>query len=175
MSVTAATDLPYVMGVFDNHAQAHNAVTKLVAAGFSAQEMGFAMRGDHEQLPEDEKAEAYGQAALARTSTGAVTGAVLGGVLGAISSLLIPGFGPVILAGILVMAAGGGIAGGFAGLISTMQLSDEEKHYYHRELEAGRCLVAVKAGDRYSEALAILEGAGARDAMRRGQVTGADV
>lgn len=175
MNVTETTQRPYVIGVFDTHAQAHNAVTELVAAGFSAQEMGFAMRGAHEKLPEDEKAEAYGEAALARTSTGAVTGAVVGGILGAISSLLIPGFGPVVLAGILVMAAGGGIAGGFAGLISTMQLSEEEQHYYHRELEAGRCLVVVKAGDRYSEALAILEGAGARDAMRRGQPAGTRV
>ncbi len=165
------TRRPYVVGVFDTHAQAHEAVTDLIAAGFSAKEIGFAMRGPHEKLPEDEKAEAYGDAALSRTSTGAVTGAVLGGLLGAVSSLLIPGFGPLLLSGILVMAAGGGIAGGFAGLISTMQLSDEEKHYYHRELEAGRCLVAVNAGDRYSEALAILETHGARDASRQAQPT----
>jgi outer membrane lipoprotein SlyB len=125
------------------------------------------VRSDHEQLAEDEKAEAYGEAALSRTSTGAVTGAILGGALGAISSLLIPGFGTVLLTGILVMAAGGGIAGGFAGLISTMQLSDEEKHYYHQELQRGRSLVVVKAGPRYSEAVAILESHGAVDVTRR--------
>ncbi len=173
--MTTTTDTPrrpYVVGVFDTHSQAHEAVTDLIAAGFSAKEIGFAMRGEHEKLPEDEKAEAYGDAALSRTSTGAVTGAVLGGLLGAVSSLVIPGFGvPVLLSGILVMAAGGGIAGGFAGLMSTMELTDEEKHYYHRELEAGRCLVVVNAGDRYSEALAILETHGARDATRQAQPT----
>jgi hypothetical protein len=105
-------------------------------------------------------------------STGAVAGAVLGGALGAISSLLIPGFGPVLLSGILVMAAGGGIAGGFAGLISTMHLSEEEIQYYHRALEAGHCLVFVKAGDRYSEALAILESNGAHDTARSEIKTG---
>jgi hypothetical protein len=158
---------PYVVGVFDNHYQADAAVHELIEAGFTAKEIGVAMRGDEERLGEAEKAEAYGQAALSRTSTGAVTGAILGGALGAFSSLLIPGFGPVLLTGILLMAAGGGIAGGFAGLISTMQLSDEEKHYYYHELKAGRCLVFVKAGDRYTEALAILESHGAHDTARQ--------
>jgi hypothetical protein len=166
---TTATQRPYAIGVFDNHRQADAALQDLLKAGFSAQELGFAMRGDETKLREDEKAEAYGEAAISRTSTGAVTGAILGGALGALSSLLIPGFGPVLLSGILVMAAGGGIAGGFAGLISTMELSDEEKHYYHRELEAGRCLVVVKAGDRYSEAVALLNSHGARDVSRGDQ------
>ena len=63
--------------------------------------------------------------------------------------------------------AHGGIAGSFAGLMSTMQLSEEEMHHYHRELAAGRCLVFVKAGDRYSEAVAILEEHGAHDITRQ--------
>jgi hypothetical protein len=161
-----AAKRPYVVGVFDDYHQAERAMSDLVAAGFPSREIGFAMRGDESRLREHEKAEAYGEAAVSRVSSGAVAGAVLGGALGAISSLLIPGFGPVLLSGILVMAAGGGIAGGFAGLISTMQLSEEEKLYYHRALEAGHCLVFVRAGDRYSEALAILESNGAHDTTR---------
>jgi len=168
---TDTTQRPYVVGVFADHAHADQAVHDLVGAGFSAQEIGTAVRGDHEKLGEDEKAQAYGEASLSRTSTGAVAGAILGGALGAISSLLIPGFGMVLLTGILVMAAGGGIAGGFAGLISSMQLSDDEKHYYHQEVERGRALVVVKAGDRYSEAVAILEAHGALDVNRRSQAT----
>jgi hypothetical protein len=152
---------PYVVGVFDHYQKADKAMNDLIAAGFGAKQIGFAMRGDASHLQEADKAEAYGEAAVSRTSTGAAVGAVLGGALGAVSSLLIPGFGPVLLAGILIMAAGGGIAGGFAGLMSTMELSEEEKRYYHEELEHGRCLVFVKAGDRYSEALAILESDGA--------------
>src|SRR5205823_14979048 len=139
--------------VFEDHYQADHAITQLIAAVFTAKELGTARRDNQAPLGEDEKAEAYGEAALARTSTGALTGAILGGALGAISSVLIPGFGPLLLSGILVMAAGGGIAGGFAALISTMRLSDQEKHYYHQELERGRCLVVVNAGDRYSEAV----------------------
>jgi hypothetical protein len=157
---------PYVVGVFENHHQADAAVTELLAVGFTAKEVGVAMRHE-EKLAEDEKSDAYGRAALARTAKGAVTGAILGGALGAISSLLIPGFGPVLLTGVLLMAAGGGIAGSFAGLMSTMQLSEEEMHHYHRELAAGRCLVFVKAGDRYSEAVAILEEHGAHDITRQ--------
>jgi hypothetical protein len=164
---TATTQRPYVVGIFEDHYKADAAIADLIAAGFSTKEIGTAVRSDHEKLGEDEKAQAYGEAALSRTTAGAVTGAVLGGTLGAIASLLIPGFGTLLLTGILVMAAGGGIAGGFAGLISTMQLSEEEKHYYHQELLRGRCLVFVKAGDRYSEAVAILESHGAIDVTRR--------
>lgn len=166
---TATATRPYLVGVFDNHFEADAAIRDLLGAGFSAKQIGAMKRGDEGQLQEAEKAEAYGQAAVTRTSTGAVAGAVLGGALGLFSSLLIPGFGPVLLAGILVMAAGGGLAGGFAGLMSTMELSEEEKRYYHHELEAGRTLVVVKADDRYSEALAILESHGAHDTERRSE------
>jgi len=169
MNTTSTTARPYVVGIFDDHAQAEKAVRELMNAGFPQNEIGFAMRHDEGKLSEGEKADAYGNAALARTSTGAVTGGVLGGILGAVSSLLVPGFGPLLLSGILVMAAGGAVAGGFAGLISTMQLSDEEKHYYKGELEAGRCIVVVRTPQRYSEALAILTANGARDADRRTQ------
>jgi len=158
---------PYVVGAFEDHQHADQAIAALVAAGFSAKDIGFAMRDEKSRLTEGEKAEAYGEAALARTTTGAATGAILGGVLGALTSLLIPGFGAVLLSGMLVMAAGGGIAGGFAALISTMQLSDEEKHFYQHELHAGRCMVVVKADGRYSEALAILESNGARTITRQ--------
>jgi hypothetical protein len=171
---TAITERPYVVGVFEDHYRADQAVTALIAAGFSVKEIGFVMRDEHARLGEDDKADAYREAALARTSAGAATGLILGGLMGAVTSLLIPGFGAVILTGILVTAAAGGIAGGFAGLISTMQLSEEEKHYYHREVLAGRCLVVVLAGDRYSEAVAILESNGALEVNRQqtAQTTG---
>jgi hypothetical protein len=167
------TERPYVVGVFDNHYDADEAISALLAAGFPANQMGFARRDPQAPLSKTESSDAFGQAAITRTSAGAIAGAVLGGALGAVSSLLIPGFGPVLLAGILVMAAGGGFAGGFAGLLSTMELSEDEKRYYHHHLEAGRSLVFVKGGDRYSEAVAILESHGAHDIQRDDHVRGA--
>jgi len=167
--MNATSTRPFVVGVFDDHAHAERAIHALLDAGFTEKDIGFAMRHGEGDLSEEDKADAYGHAALARTSTGAITGGILGGVLGAVSSLLIPGFGAVVLSGILVMAAGGAVAGGFAGLISTMQLSEEEKHFYKGELEAGRCIVVVRTPERYSEALAILASNGARDAERREQ------
>jgi len=167
MNSTNTTQRPYVVGVFEKYDQAEKAIKDLLDAGFTRDEIGFAMRGNTAELDEGDKAEAYGNAALARTTTGAVAGSLLGGTLGAITSLLIPGFGAVLLSGILVMAAGGAVAGGFAGLISTMQLSDEEKLYYKGELEAGRCIVVVRTPERYSEALAVLTANGARDLSRQ--------
>lgn len=163
---TAATRRPYVVGVFDDHYKADEAVTELIAAGFSTKEIGAIVRDPHGKLGEDEKAEAYGEASIERTAAGTVGGAILGGALGAISSLLIPGFGPVLFTGILVGAVAGGFGGGFTGLISSMQLTDAQKHYYHQEVLRGKTLVTVNAGDRYSEAVAILESCGARDVTR---------
>jgi hypothetical protein len=166
MAITSAIRRSHVVGVFDDHYKADEAVTELIAAGFTAKEVGTIVRDPHVPLGEDEKADAYGEASIERTATGAVTGAILGGALGAVSSILIPGFGPVLLTGMLVMAAAGGFAGGFAGLVSSMQLSDEEKHYYHQEVLRGKTLVTVNAGDRFNEAAAILERCGARDVTR---------
>jgi len=160
---TATTGRPHVVGVFDDHYKAEEAVTELIAAGFSTQELGTVVRDPKVPLGEDEKAEAYREASIERTATGAVSGAFIGGALGAVTALLIPGFGAVLVTGILVGAAAGGFAGGFAGLISSMQLTDEEKHYYHQEVVRGKALVVVNAGDRVPEAAAILERCGARN------------
>ena len=163
----AAPNRSYLIGVFDSYGQADHAVRQLLDAGFTTQDIGFAMRKDDSVLTDPEKAESYGNAAVARTTTGAVAGGVLGAALGALTTLALPGLGLVVLAGALFMGAGGAIAGGFAGLISTFQLDEEEMRYYQGELAAGRPVVAVRAGDRYSEAMSILADNGAREINRQ--------
>ncbi len=76
---TAATRRPYVVGVFDDHYKAEEAITELIAAGFATEELGTIVRDPHIPLGEDEKAQAYGEASIERTAAGTLTGALLGG------------------------------------------------------------------------------------------------
>jgi hypothetical protein len=57
----------------------------------------------------------------------------------------------------LMLAGGGAIAGGFAGLMSTVDMPEQEMHWYRQQLEKGNALVLVQTNGRYSEAMAILQ------------------
>ncbi len=149
-----------VVGAFPTLDQADSAIKELLKSGFTKENIGFAMRDGGEV--DKQETEATGQAAVVRSLGGGISGGVLGGVIGSIVALALPGFGSVVIAGLLT-AAGGAIAGSFTGLTSTMELSEEEIRWYQGELEEGRPIVAVRTNGRYSEALAIMQIHGAYD------------
>jgi hypothetical protein len=109
------------------------------------------------------------------TAAGVVGGGVVGGILGAAAALLIPGFGPAIAGGILTAVLGGAaigaVAGGLIGALTNMGVPEDEARFYQDELQAGRTLVTVQAGNRYDEALEILRQGGAYDATTRRDTT----
>ncbi len=154
-----------VVGVFPSLEQANSAIHELLQTDFTKENIGFVMRQE-EDIPEEQEAEAKGQAAVVRSLGGGISGGVLGGVIGSIVALVLPGFGPLVIAGLLT-AAGGAIAGSFTGLMSTMELSEEEIRWYQDELKEGRPIVAVRTNGRYSEALAIMQSNGAYDMTRK--------
>ena len=159
------TDRSTVVGVFENDAQARQAVNQLEEMGFTADQVGYAGHGG-DAISEDKATDVAGGAA-----TGAVGGGVIGGVLGALAAGLIPGVGPIIGAGILtatvVGAGAGAAAGGLLGGLTGLGVSEEEARYYEDEFKSGRSLVAVKAGDRYAEVRTRLRDLGAYDIERR--------
>lgn len=159
-----------VVGIFDNHALAERAIRDLLGAGFRKEEIGFAMRdaSGHEAAA---PAGASGLGGLVGGYTGAAAGGALGALLGAGICAAIPGLGPVLAAGVVGLGLTGAYLGGIAGVLIGMGVPKEEAEHYHRHVEQGRALVAVKAADRYSEALGILSAAGARDAIRQGEQT----
>ncbi len=166
------TNRSTVVGVFPTTEQADRAVTELLQAGFSRENIGFFLRDSGKEGVEmQHDAAHYEHEAVTRSVTGTITGTVLGGILGALTAVLVPGIGTVLGTGLFVAsaAATGAIAGGFTGLMSTVGLSEEEAHWFQGELEAGRPIVAVQAGNRYSEALAIMEIHGAYDMTRQGR------
>ena len=84
-----------------------------------------------------------------------------------------PGVGSILIAG-LFLAGGGALAGGFTGIMSTLDMPETEMHWYRKELEKGHALVIVQTDGRYSEALAILQIHGAFEIDREKAVEAAE-
>lgn len=162
-----------VVGVFADRAQAAQAIDALTQSGFSDSQIGFMMRQPNApatsgpggtETVETEGATELGSGAAA----GAVSGGVVGGLLGAAVALLVPGFGPILAGGLLTAslsgAALGAAAGGVLGFLVGMGVTETEARYYEGELQRGRAIVTVRAGDRGQEAQEILRRSGGYDA-----------
>jgi hypothetical protein len=159
-----------LIAAFEDRTKATRAVDELEQAGFTADEIGFALRGADVAeggMLTDTQGAKDGRGALA----GMATGAGLGAVLGAAAALLVPGVGPVIAGGVLTMAFGGAIAGtaigGIFGAMTGLGVSEEEAQFYEKEFQSGRAIVAVKAGNRCTEAAEILRRHGGYDLQNR--------
>ena len=115
---------------------------------------------------------------------GALTGSSLGGLAAiALTPLMIAFLGPMVAIGSLLVlvaeAFSGAMAGGVAGLLLGglvgSWFSNPGASSYQNELNAGRILVSVNAGDREQLARAVLREHGASDihmAGARNHLTG---
>jgi Heat induced stress protein YflT len=134
-----------VTHLFDDYAQAQNAVRELEAAGFSAADVSVVSRfGDSGELIDDASGAATG------ASIGAVAGAGTG-LLTALGVIAIPGLGPLVAAGVLAtMLAGtaaGAVTGGLVGALTDYGVSEEDAHVYSEGVRRGGTLVTVQASD----------------------------
>lgn len=164
-----------IVGVFEDHRHANQAITELHKAGFTESQIGVAMR----------HAEALGEPAVEGSHAGssALTGALAGLGLGALAGLgvlagVIPVVGPAIAAGTLGVvfsnaAAGAGIAG-LVGALVGAGVPEREAKYYQEQFEAGRTIVTVAAGDRAVEAANILSRNGAHEMRSQAAARAAD-
>jgi len=155
-----------IIGVFEDRLEAENALRDLEAAGFSSDQLGFAIRGS-DAVRGGMITDAQGTKDAKGAITGAAIGAAVGGLLAAAATLLIPGVGPVIAGGLLTTVLGGAAAGtavgGILGAMSGLEVSEEEAKYYEKHFSEGKALVAVKPGVRANEAAAILRSHGGYD------------
>lgn len=157
-----------IVGVFRERSQAERAIEELHRAGFTDEQIGFVMRdGEHQTDTVHHEGESHaGDGAVG----GMLAGAGLGGLVAAAASFLIPGFGPVIAAGlfatILGGAAVGAAAGGIVGALVGAGVPEEEARYYESEFNEGRAIVTVRAEGRTREAEDILARYGAYDMQR---------
>jgi hypothetical protein len=161
-----------VVGVFDDSADAAEALRALRSAGFKPEQISTAMLQAPEvpEAPDAEVDAGEPRQLHVDETTGILAGGVLGGLAGWLigaTAVAVPGLGALIAAGALVGALGGaGIgaaAGGLIGYLVDQGLSHDEAQYYHERVRHGAALVIVHADDRAAEAHAIIHRQGGHD------------
>jgi len=155
--------------------QAARIVDELKSAGFSANDISvlFPDKGTSRDFAHEHSTKAPEGAA-----TGGAAGGVLGGTLGwlvGIGSLTIPGVGPFIAAGPLMVALGGaavgGAVGGLLGGLIGLGIPEYEAKRYEGKIRGGNVLVSVhsESSDETKRAKTIFERAGAEDISTAGE------
>jgi uncharacterized membrane protein len=142
-----------ISAVFDNYAQANQAVDALRRLGVNDADLAVLSRNDIEGWNRHENA-VHEDNAAERAGKGLAVGAGVGALFGLIA-VAIPGVGPFITAGWLAEALGvtaggavaGAIVGGTSGAISTLLTkagyTEDEARYYGSALDRGGVFVAV--------------------------------
>src|SRR4051812_48903997 len=101
-----------IAATFEDRADAERAINALKDAGFSADQIGVALR---DRTAQGELVEDTGTNVAGGATAGLLGGGLLGGLVGflvGIGALAIPGIGPVIAGGVLATTFG--VAGGTA-------------------------------------------------------------
>jgi hypothetical protein len=154
-----------VAGIFNSTAEAESALEGLRSAGIGEESVSLLTPGtSQEQLDEVPTTETE------QEGTGKALGGVVGGALGvagglqigaAAASLLVPGVGPVLAAGLIgaaLLGVGGAATGAAAGgaLEESMArgLPHDELFVYEDALRQGRSVVLVVADDEATEGIA---------------------
>lgn len=164
-----------VFGIYMNVAQAEQAADRLIASGFSNQDISVLMadKDASRQFAHEKNTKAPEGA-----TTGVTTGGVIGGTLGVlagIGALAIPGVGPLIAAGpIMAGLAGLGIGGAVGGLIGAlvgMGIPEYEAKRYEGRVKDGGVLLSAHCdtSDEISRAKDILKATGAEDISSAGE------
>src|SRR5271154_1542095 len=158
-----------VFGIYKNSTLAESAVDRIIAAGFSNNDISVLLpdiRSSKEFAHEKNTKAPEG------TTTGFTTGGVIGGTLGllaGIGALAIPGVGPLIAAGpIVATLAGvgaGGAVGGIVGALVGMGIPEYEAKRYEGAVKGGGTLLSVHCdtADQIDSAKQSLKDTGARD------------
>ena len=156
-----------VVGVFDDPSDAEQALNGLREAGFAPGDVGVVAR------PSDAEAEAppaVEPAPRVDETSGILAGGLLGGVAGwlvGLTTLAVPGVGPLLAAGPLAAAVSGSglgaAAGGLIGHFVAQGHEDDEARWYEEQVRAGRLLLTVHAHERSDEAREIMRRHGGHD------------
>src|SRR5918997_3450062 len=154
-----------VAGIFNSSADAERVVEALRTAGIAEDRISLLTPGTTGQQLDDVPTTETEQEGMGKAVGGVVGGAlgVAGGLhLGAAAaSLLVPGVGPVLAAGLIgaaLLGAGGAATGMFAGgaLEDSLAkgLPHDELFVYEDALRRGRTVVLVAADDEVSKGVA---------------------
>jgi hypothetical protein len=167
-----------VFGIYSGSEAAERGVSVLRDAGFRATDISVLFPANVGTKDfAHEKGSKAPEGAVAGASTGAVVGGALGWLAG-IGSLAIPGVGPFVVAGPLMLALAsasvGGAVGGITGSLIGMGMPEYEAKRYEGRITKGQCLLSVHCDDAEWTAKAkdILERTGAEDISSTGEAKG---
>jgi len=148
-----------IAGIFDSRADAERAVYGLRSAGIPNDRIAFLTPGTSDEEVESavpsSDTEQPGMGKAMGGAVGGAIGAAGGATLGAaVASLLVPGVGPVLAAGLVgaaILGVGGAATGAAVGAAMESGLagglSRDELHIYEDALRKGRSLVIAFADD----------------------------
>lgn len=164
-----------VFGIYKSSAQAELAVDRILAAGFSNNDISVL-------LPDNQSSKEFAHEKNTKapegTTTGATTGGAIGGTLGllaGIGALAIPGVGPFIAAGPIMGAlagiGAGATVGGIIGALVGMGIPEYEAKRYEGRVKSGGVLLSVHCdtSDEISVAKELLRSTGAEDIASSGE------
>jgi uncharacterized protein (TIGR02271 family) len=149
-----------VVGLFDDVREAEAVVGQITELGVARDQISIA-RQDSSASGGTRTRAAEDESAMSGVAGGAATGAVVGGAAGLIASLTslaIPGFGPILAAGpIIATLTGAGIgaaAGGLVGALVDAGVPESEAEYYNEGVRRGGTLVSVRTDDANAQRIA---------------------
>jgi hypothetical protein len=166
MTRVKGPDTPVRVGVFADVAEAELAVSRLLTAGFTKEQITVICSDETRQqhFRQFEHQQPSGEHTPAAATAGSAIGAVLAGA-SAVAATLVTGGGALIFTGPLAAWAGG-VVGGLVGAMMTRGVERELADYYDQAVSEGTILVAVDehgpaAEGHLSRAEQILADAGA--------------
>lgn len=185
-----------VLGAYNNRAGADHAVNELTSEGFDTAEISILLPDDRgaatvenakyrepKDIPEkvtelsfkETKDISSGRsedvaARDTKIPQGAGTGAGIGAAL---TGLVVPGIGPLLIAGPLLGASAGATAGGAVGVLVGLGIPEDEAKLYEERLKKGGVLVSVhtESGAKTNHARTILKNTGATDVAATQEAT----
>jgi len=148
-------DQQCVVGVFDSLSTTRSILEKLEQAGYSDAQVSLVTSSVENQVKDEEMLE-YGDKSGVKAAKGAGMGGLVGLLLGS-PLLLIPGVGPLLIAGPLAMGLTGGIVGGFMGAMAGWGVEPDNLAKYEQKVQDGAVLIVVQgAPDEVARAHGIL-------------------
>jgi uncharacterized membrane protein len=131
-----------VVGIFSDLNATRSALEALEKENFTEKQVSLVTSSVENQVKNEEMLE-YGDKGAMKAAKGAGMGGLVGMLLGA-PMLMVPGVGPLVVAGPLAMGLTGGIVGGFLGAMTGWGVEPDNVEKYQQMVTEGAVLIVVE-------------------------------